>query len=73
MTDQTPGKFYLQLDCEQCDAEILTGLCLTLIRHNGHPVVPVTMMSQISATCGECGATHYTGDLDILVEEGDSE
>ena len=78
MTDQTPqpltdGKFFLLLDCENCDAEIFYGPCLTLIRHDGAPVVSVSMVEQMSVTCGECGATHYTGELDIMTEDGDTD
>lgn len=66
--------FYLSMDCQNgdCEEEILEGLCVTTIEHNGLPVIPYDIAAQTNFNCRKCGASNYTGDFDdIHVEVGD--
>ncbi len=62
--------YYLLLECEHCDADIHYGVCITLLEHNGLPVITADIGTQTCFDCDECGASNYTGDLDVLVEGG---
>lgn len=61
--------FYISIDCEHCDEEILYGLCVTTIEHNGRPVISFDVAAQTAFTCEECGKTTYTGDFDVFTED----
>lgn len=62
--------FYLLLACPRCDTDIHFGPCVTLLEHDGLPVVPTDMAGQTAADCPECGARTYIGDLDYFCEGG---
>lgn len=67
--------FYLSMDCQNCDEEILHGLCVTTMEHrdrlgNPSPVIPYDMASQTRFDCPRCGARNYTGDFDDIHVEG---
>lgn len=61
-------EFYIQIDCANCDAEIMQGINITLLEHNGRPVILASAAEQIRVTCDECGATTVTGELEVLNE-----
>jgi hypothetical protein len=62
--------YYLSADCGNCDEEIFYGVCVTLLEHNDLPVIPITTAEQTSFHCDRCGATNYTGDVDLFTEGG---
>lgn len=64
-------KFYLYMECHRCEADMHYGPVATNLAHDGLPVVPVDLASQEQFTCDACGAEHYTGDLDVVVETDD--
>lgn len=64
--------FYLSMDCENCEEEILYGPCGTTEEHRGLPVIPFDMASQSKFECERCNAKHFTGDFDdVHVDGGD--
>lgn len=62
--------YYVLLNCENCDEEIYDGVYVTLLEHMGLPVVAADHASQTRFNCPRCGASNYTGDLDVFVEGG---
>jgi hypothetical protein len=65
-----PLAYYLLLECRHCDREIYYGVCVSLLEHNGLPVVGANQGTQTRFDCEHCGASNYTGELDVLVEGG---
>lgn len=64
-------EFYLSMDCD-CGEEMYYGVCLTLLEHNGLPVVSFDMAAQMSFTCDGpdgCGKTTYTGDFETFDDD----
>lgn len=59
-------KFYVQLECPECDETVYWGLCLTLIEHNGYPVVAYDTAAQEQFFCDNCSTTFYSGDFELL-------
>lgn len=70
VSEVEPLGYYLVLECRRCDAEMYYGVCVTLLGHNGLPVVPAGNAEQTRFDCTRCGARNYVGDLDVLVEGG---
>lgn len=60
--------FYLSMDCENCEEEILMGPCATTEERNGYPIIPFDFASQEKFVCPRCDARHYTGDFIDFVE-----
>lgn len=65
-----PLGYYVLMECERCDAEIYYGVCVSLLEHNGLPVVMAGHASQTRFDCPKCGTANYVGDLDVHVEGG---
>lgn len=63
--------FYLSIDCDKCDEEILYGPCLTTLEHRGKPVIPFDIAAQSNFDCPRCGADNYTGDFEVFCEGGE--
>lgn len=59
--------FYLSMDCENCEEEMLMGPCATTIERDSLPVIPFDFASQEMFACDNCGARHYVGDLNEFV------
>lgn len=64
-------RFYLSMECHECEEDMFLGPAGTTITHNGLPVVPYDFASQESFHCDNCGTEHILGDFDYLVEPGD--
>jgi hypothetical protein len=61
-------KYYEMITCGHCDAEIYRGPCLTLLEHNGLPVVAADAVEQERYDCDKCGAVMYFGELDYVLD-----
>jgi DNA-directed RNA polymerase subunit RPC12/RpoP len=62
--------YYVLVDCPECDAEIYYGPCLTLLEHNGRPVLSGSELEQTRVDCPDCDARIYYGELDYMTEGG---
>jgi hypothetical protein len=60
--------YYLTLECENCDEEIVYGPCVTFIEHRGAAVIPVDSGAQARFDCEACGESTYTGDIEYFAE-----
>ncbi len=56
-------KFYLSMECPNCNTEIVFGPHGTTLECEGLPVIPFDFASQMTIDCEKCGAVNYTGDL----------
>jgi hypothetical protein len=61
------NRLYLSMECDRREDDMFR-LVGTTITHNGLPVVPYDFASQETFDCDNCGAVHYLGDFDYLVE-----
>lgn len=66
-----PIAFYLVATCGNCQGDVYYGLCVSTLTYRGRPAVSLDMVEQMTLHCQACGATNYTGDLDIYTEGGD--
>lgn len=64
-------RFYLSMECHECEEDMFLGPVGTTITHNGLPVLPYDFASQESFCCDNCGTEHILGDFDYEVEGGD--
>lgn len=64
-------KFYASVECLNCDEPIYLGPCLTLLEHQGLPVIPSMTFEMEKFPCSECGAMNYVGELDTIHEGGE--
>jgi hypothetical protein len=62
-------RYYLQLSCDRCDADVYLGPSLTLLEYRGAPVISAFDAEQQTFVCDECQTRHHTGELDLFVEE----
>lgn len=62
-------RFYLLINCVECDEEIFDGPNLTLIEHDGSPVISFDIAAQTKFRCDACGAASYTGDFEVYGED----
>lgn len=65
-------RFLLSYPCGSCDETVYVGPALTLLEHDGLPVVPASVVETTSYVCDSCGARSHVGDLDVLVEDDGS-
>ena len=64
-------EYYLLLECPKCEEEIHYGVCLTLLTHNGLPVISADNTSQMVFDCDNCGTRIYTGDFHDMLDYDD--
>lgn len=59
------NKFYIFVECPNCDHEI-RKLMATTIDHDGIPVIPFDMAAQTDFDCSSCGSEWVTGDFELF-------
>jgi hypothetical protein len=61
-------RFYLSVECPECDEEFVDGPHGTTITKSDLPVIPYDIAAQQAFACPHCDAQLFTGDFDILTE-----
>lgn len=63
--------FKMVLTCRNCDEDIISGVYASTLTSGGYPLIPADIAEQETFDCIECGATNFTGELDVEHEGGD--
>lgn len=58
--------YYVEWDCPSCEETNYAGVRRTYLRHRGKAVIPFDDGACENYTCSECGASSYSGDLDLF-------